>query len=263
MPILGRWTGARAAVGVAGAVTNCPAALRLGSRSSSPMTLVNLPATSPRGDVRNGGDVAGAFSNGDSSGGSASSRVVSVPLVITLLVAVALLGATLAFPGSTTVHPATPPVPLVLAAPSAVGRHRRRTRSRRDPRRPDRHDHRACAAARVARRRAARMYLHRSAGASSRAKPRATASRSTSSEPRRSTPNSPRLATGGSPVVQVLTDQGSAITSGVFARGPDRRGGSRRRRDRGDHRRLPAHHVARWRARRTQAARTCWGVTTP
>lgn len=53
-------------------------------------------------------------------GGPSSTRVVSAPLVITLLVAVALLGATLAFPGSTTMHPPTAPVPLVLAAPSAA-----------------------------------------------------------------------------------------------------------------------------------------------
>jgi hypothetical protein len=53
-------------------------------------------------------------------GGPSSTRVVSAPLVITLLLAVALLGATLAFPGSTSMHPATAPVPLVLAAPSAA-----------------------------------------------------------------------------------------------------------------------------------------------
>ncbi|HTC69704.1 MAG TPA: hypothetical protein VK662_09060 [Acidothermaceae bacterium] len=53
-------------------------------------------------------------------GGPPSSRGISAPLIITLLVAVALLGATLAFPGSAREHAATAPVPLVLAAPSAA-----------------------------------------------------------------------------------------------------------------------------------------------
>jgi hypothetical protein len=53
-------------------------------------------------------------------GGPPSSRGISAPLIITLLLAVALLGATLAFPGSAREHPTTAPVPLVLAAPSAA-----------------------------------------------------------------------------------------------------------------------------------------------
>jgi hypothetical protein len=53
-------------------------------------------------------------------GGPRSSRGISAPLIITLLLAVALLGATLAFPGSGREHTTTAPVPLVLAAPSAA-----------------------------------------------------------------------------------------------------------------------------------------------
>jgi hypothetical protein len=53
-------------------------------------------------------------------GGPPSSRAISAPLIITLLLAVALLGATLAFPGSARERPALAPVPLVLAAPSAA-----------------------------------------------------------------------------------------------------------------------------------------------
>jgi hypothetical protein len=52
-------------------------------------------------------------------GGPASSKVLSAPLVITVLLAVGLLGATLAFPGGSPTRRATAPVPLVLAAPSA------------------------------------------------------------------------------------------------------------------------------------------------
>ena len=51
-------------------------------------------------------------------GRRSSSRVLSAPLVITVLLAVGLLGATLAFPGGSPVHPTVAPVPLVLAAPA-------------------------------------------------------------------------------------------------------------------------------------------------
>jgi hypothetical protein len=51
-------------------------------------------------------------------GGPSSSRVLSAPLVITVLFAVGLLGATLAFPGGSASRPTVAPVPLVLAAPT-------------------------------------------------------------------------------------------------------------------------------------------------
>ena len=51
-------------------------------------------------------------------GRRSSSRVLSAPLVITVLLAVGLLGATLAFPGGSSLHPAVASVPLVLAAPT-------------------------------------------------------------------------------------------------------------------------------------------------
>jgi len=53
-------------------------------------------------------------------GRTGSTRSLSAPIVITIMIAAALLGATLIFPGRTPLHPATAPVPLVLAAPSAV-----------------------------------------------------------------------------------------------------------------------------------------------
>ena len=53
-------------------------------------------------------------------GRSSSTRALSAPIIITLMIAAALLGATLIFPGRTPEHPATAPVPLVLAAPSAA-----------------------------------------------------------------------------------------------------------------------------------------------
>ncbi len=53
-------------------------------------------------------------------GRSSSTRALSAPIIITLLIAAALLGATLIFPGRTPDHPPTAPVPLVLAAPSAA-----------------------------------------------------------------------------------------------------------------------------------------------
>lgn len=46
--------------------------------------------------------------------------MLSAPLVITVLLAVGLLGATLAFPGGSTTHPTVAAVPLVLAAPSVT-----------------------------------------------------------------------------------------------------------------------------------------------
>ncbi len=55
-------------------------------------------------------------------GRTASNRALSAPIVITILIAAALLGATLIFPGHSALRPPTAPVPLVLAAPtSAVG----------------------------------------------------------------------------------------------------------------------------------------------
>jgi hypothetical protein len=53
-------------------------------------------------------------------GRASSSRALSAPIIITLLIAATLLGATLIFPGRTPDHPPTAPVPLVLAAPSAA-----------------------------------------------------------------------------------------------------------------------------------------------
>jgi hypothetical protein len=54
-------------------------------------------------------------------GGRASStRALSAPIIITLMIAATLLGATLIFPGRTPEHPPTAPVPLVLAAPSTA-----------------------------------------------------------------------------------------------------------------------------------------------
>jgi hypothetical protein len=47
-------------------------------------------------------------------------RAIQAPLVITSLLVVAMLGATLAFPGHSGHREATTPVPLVLAAPSAA-----------------------------------------------------------------------------------------------------------------------------------------------
>lgn len=150
-------------------------------------------------------------------GGPSSSRVVSVPVVITLLVAVALLGATLAFPGSTTVHPTTPPVPLVLAAPSAavgtVGglvpdetlRGQTGTTTARALRPALLAVARtgcACTAALTHLAEQASSYGLTVYLIGSQAQHAELAS----------------LATGGSPVVQVLTDQGSAIMS-AFSRG--------------------------------------------
>jgi hypothetical protein len=53
-------------------------------------------------------------------GRSTSSRALSAPIIITLMIAAVLLGATLIFPGRTSQHPPTAPVPLVLAAPTAA-----------------------------------------------------------------------------------------------------------------------------------------------
>jgi hypothetical protein len=53
-------------------------------------------------------------------GGPTSVRRISVPLVVLVLVAVAMLGATLAFPGSSPARHTTPPVQLLLAAPTAA-----------------------------------------------------------------------------------------------------------------------------------------------
>jgi hypothetical protein len=53
-------------------------------------------------------------------GGRTSTRALSAPIIITLMIAAALLGATLIFPGRTPDHPPTAPVPLVLAAPTAA-----------------------------------------------------------------------------------------------------------------------------------------------
>ena len=53
-------------------------------------------------------------------GGRSSTRALSAPIIITLLIAAALLGATLIFPGRTPDHAPTAPVPLVLAAPAAA-----------------------------------------------------------------------------------------------------------------------------------------------
>ena len=49
-----------------------------------------------------------------------STRALSAPIIITLMIAAALLGATLIFPGRTPEHPPTSPVPLVLAAPTSA-----------------------------------------------------------------------------------------------------------------------------------------------
>ncbi len=51
---------------------------------------------------------------------ASSARALSAPIIITLMIAAALLGATLIFPGRTPEHPPTAPVPLVLAAPTAA-----------------------------------------------------------------------------------------------------------------------------------------------
>jgi hypothetical protein len=53
-------------------------------------------------------------------GGAASTRALTAPIIITLMIAAALLGATLIFPGRTPEHPPTAPVPLVLAAPTSA-----------------------------------------------------------------------------------------------------------------------------------------------
>jgi hypothetical protein len=53
-------------------------------------------------------------------GGPTSLRHISVPLVVLVLIAVAMLGATLAFPGSAPPRRATPPVQLLLAAPTVA-----------------------------------------------------------------------------------------------------------------------------------------------
>jgi hypothetical protein len=53
-------------------------------------------------------------------GRAASTRALSAPIIITLMIAAALLGATLIFPGRTPEHSPTAPVPLVLAAPSSA-----------------------------------------------------------------------------------------------------------------------------------------------
>jgi hypothetical protein len=142
---------------------------------------------------------------------------VSVPLVITLLVAVALLGATLAFPGSTAVHPTTPPVPLVLAAPSAavgtvgglvpdetLGGQTGTTTARalRPALLAVVQTGCTCTAALAHLAEQAASYGLTVYLIGSQAQHAELAS----------------LATGSSPVVQVLTDQGSAITS-AFSRG--------------------------------------------
>ena len=53
-------------------------------------------------------------------GRPSSTRALSAPIIITLMIAAALLGATLIFPGRTPEHPPTAPVPLVLAAPTSA-----------------------------------------------------------------------------------------------------------------------------------------------
>ena len=53
-------------------------------------------------------------------GRATSTRALSAPIIITLMIAAALLGATLIFPGRTPEHSPTAPVPLVLAAPSSA-----------------------------------------------------------------------------------------------------------------------------------------------
>jgi hypothetical protein len=53
-------------------------------------------------------------------GGRSSTRALSAPIIITLMIAAALLGATLIFPGRAPDHSPTAPVPLVLAAPTAT-----------------------------------------------------------------------------------------------------------------------------------------------
>jgi hypothetical protein len=55
-----------------------------------------------------------------STHGGRTTRALSAPIIITLMIAAALLGATLIFPGRTPDHPPTAPVPLVLAAPTAA-----------------------------------------------------------------------------------------------------------------------------------------------
>jgi len=150
-------------------------------------------------------------------GGPSSSRVVTAPLVITLLVAVALLGATLAFPGSTTVHSTTAPVPLVLAAPSAavgtvgglvpdesLGGQTGTTsaRSLRPALLAVARSGCACTAALTHLADQAASYGLTVYLIGSQAQQ----------------PELATLATGSSPVVQVLTDQGSAFTS-AFSRG--------------------------------------------
>ena len=49
-----------------------------------------------------------------------STRALSAPIIITLMIAAALLGATLLFPGRTPERAPTSPVPLVLAAPTSA-----------------------------------------------------------------------------------------------------------------------------------------------
>ena len=131
--------------------------------------------------------------------------------------AVALLGATLAFPGSTTVHPTTPPVPLVLAAPSAavgtigglvpdetLGGQTGTTTARalRPALLAVAQTGCACTAALAHLAEQAASYGLTVYLIGSQAQHAELAS----------------LATGGNPVVQVLTDQGSAVTS-AFSRG--------------------------------------------
>jgi len=53
-------------------------------------------------------------------GSPSRARAIQAPLVITSLLVVAMLGATLAFPGHSGHRDATTPVPLVLAAPAAT-----------------------------------------------------------------------------------------------------------------------------------------------
>ncbi|HEY5201596.1 MAG TPA: hypothetical protein VIJ31_11900 [Acidothermaceae bacterium] len=55
-----------------------------------------------------------------STHGGRTTRALSAPIIITLMIAAALLGATLIFPGRTPEHQPTAPVPLVLAAPTAA-----------------------------------------------------------------------------------------------------------------------------------------------
>jgi hypothetical protein len=54
-------------------------------------------------------------------GRATTTRALSAPIIITLMIAAALLGATLIFPGGRTpTHAPTAPVPLVLAAPTSA-----------------------------------------------------------------------------------------------------------------------------------------------